>query len=376
LTAATNVVYKRLQALSGISLDRLIACFFILDILSLTLILMLTGGANNPFSLLYLVQITLSATILSKRWTRTLGLLAILCFGSLFFVYVPLRGLEPHRAPQDRNVHLIGMWVGFAFAATLITIFSGKISEALRQRDSQLVFLERQLAHRERLASLATLAAGAAHELSTPLATIAVVAKDLELSSGVSGPYSALAEDSRLIRSEVERCRRILQGMSAQGADLPGELPATLSADNLVHQLQTALPQEISTRLRVELGNLRGPLKVPVQGLVQSLSALLKNAAEAAPKGDILLRVNSEDHVCQFCVVDKGCGMSDEVLARLGEPFFSTKPAGSGMGLGVFLVRALAEQWGGELTFRSTVGAGTEARLDLPLSGAMDVRSH
>lgn len=379
-TASTNVFHRGLQLFllgtrttgtkrpvrSGIAFDKLIAGLFCFDILSLTGIFMLTGGASNPFSLLYLVQITLSATILSRRWTLALGAMAVLCFGSLFFFYVPLSALEPHHQQQDHDVHLVGMWVGFSFAACLIAIFSGKISEAFRQREAQLVSLERQLANKERLASLATLAAGAAHELSTPLATIAVVAKELERMSSASERHGAIAEDSRLIRSEVERCRRILNGMSAQGAELPGEFPRLLSGEELARQVLETLPAE--TRRRVQLAcHGPAPIKVPVLGLVQSLSALLKNAAEASPEGIITLRIDAERSVSHFKVIDNGCGMPREILERIGEPFFTTKPAGQGMGLGVFLVRAMAEQWGGRLTFQSARGSGTVAALELPL---------
>lgn len=368
ITASTNVFHRALQAFFGIAFDRLIAGLFCFDILSLTCVFALTGGASNPFSLLYLVQITLSAAILSRRWTLTLGVLAVLCFGSLFFFYFPLAALEPHHEQQDHDLHLIGMWVGFSFAACLIAIFSGKISEALRQREAQLVSLERQLANKERLASLATLAAGAAHELSTPLATIAVVAKELERMSSASEPYGAIAEDSRLIRSEVERCRRILQGMSAGGAELPGELPRVLSGEELSQQVLDALPSETRQRVHVAC---RGSanMSVPVQGLVQSLSALLKNAAEASVDGTITLQIGAEEGASRFQVIDNGCGMPPDVLERVGEPFFTTKPAGRGMGLGVFLVRALAEQWGGRLTFESNAGVGTVASLHLPLQG-------
>lgn len=278
ITPASNLAERYLRKMN-IAADRLIAALFCLDILCLTAILMLTGGASNPFSLLYLVQITLSATILSKRWTWFLGLLSILCFGALFRWYVPIPLIEGHHGGEGHDLHLTGMWIGFAVAAFLIALFSGKISEALRARETKLLSLQRQLAAKERLASLATLAAGAAHELSTPLATIAVVAKELEHFATHVEQNEAVAEDSRLIRSEVERCRLILQGMRAQGAEFPGESPVRLMADDVVRRLRDQLPAAVSQRLKVETLE---PVEmvVPLQALLQSLSALLKNAAE------------------------------------------------------------------------------------------------
>ncbi|MGA7412063.1 MAG: hypothetical protein WBW33_16415 [Bryobacteraceae bacterium] len=251
VTVASNALVQWLHERLAASLQFVIAGLFCLDILCLTAILMLTGGASNPFSLLYLVQITLSATILSKHWTWLLGLLSVLCFGALFRLYVPIPALEGHHSRETSDLHLIGMWVGFAVAAFLIALFSGKISEVLRLREIEMRHLQQQLAKRERLASLATLAAGAAHELATPLGTIAVVAKELEKHASDIRRDDAVAEDCRLIRSEIERCRHILEGMSVEGAELPGEMPARIKTQELAERLKKRLPSEFAKRLEI-----------------------------------------------------------------------------------------------------------------------------
>jgi two-component system, sensor histidine kinase RegB len=367
MTPASNVAERSLRKM-GVAADRLIAGLFCLDILCLTAILMLTGGASNPFSLLYLVQITLSATILSKRWTWFLGLLSIVCFGSIFQWYLPIPQLEGHHVSEGRDLHLVGMWIGFAVAAFLIALFSGKISEELRAREGQLLFLEQQLAAKQRLASLATLAAGAAHELSTPLATIAVVAKELEHFATQVSENEAVADDSRLIRSEVERCRLILQGMSAQGAEFPGEPPLSLTAHDVLRRLREHLPVELLQRAEMRAVE---PIKmtVPAQALIQSLSALLKNAADASGHGPITLDISHKNGRVLFAVRDEGPGMADDVSKRVGEPFFTTKPPGKGMGLGTFLVRTFAEFAGGSLKFDSVPGHGTTALLEISADG-------
>jgi two-component system sensor histidine kinase RegB len=350
-----------------VSLQRVIASLFCLDILSLTAILMLTGGASNPFSLLYLVQITLSATILNKYWTWLLGLLSVLCFGTLFWLYLPIPALGGHHAPGGEDLHLIGMWIGFAVAAFLIAFFSGQISEVLRRREQELRELQQLLAKRERLASLATLAAGAAHELATPLGTIAVVAKDLENYASETRPDNAVAEDSRLIRSEVERCRRILEGMSAQGAELPGEMPVQIAVAELLERLKASLPAGLSSRLEIrnDLGD--AITTIPVRAVIQSLTALIKNGVEAGTKTNVTIRISGMGDTVSFMVQDDGDGMSEEVLQRIAEPFFTTKPPGKGMGLGTFLVRTLAEGLGGALQFQSSTHQGTTATLELPV---------
>jgi two-component system sensor histidine kinase RegB len=365
LTVISNAFVQWRHRYLVASLQTVIAGLFCLDILTLTAILMLTGGASNPFSLLYLVQITLSATILNKYWTWLLGLLSILCFGTLFWLYLPIPALEGHHVTGGEDLHLLGMWIGFAVAAFLIALFSGQISEVLRRREHELRQLQQLLAKRERLASLATLAAGAAHELSTPLGTIAVVAKDLE-KYAVETRDAAVAEDSRLIRSEVERCRRILEGMSVQGAEHPGEMPVQIAITDLLTRLKASLSAELSTRLDIKNEMGEAVTVVPVQAVIQSLTALIKNSVESGAKTNVVLHVDGSNTTVRFAVKDDGDGMSEGVLERVAEPFFTTKPPGKGMGLGTFLVQVLAERLGGALRFESSTSQGTTATLELP----------
>jgi two-component system sensor histidine kinase RegB len=344
---------------------------FVLDTFCLTAVLMLTGGPNNPFTLLYLVQITLSATILTKRQTWALGGLATLCFGALFFHYRPIPVIEMHHHGQGGNLHLIGMWVGFAIATFFVALFSGKISELLRERESSLLDMQEQLARKDRLASLATLAAGAAHELSTPLGTIAVVAKDVERYAERTAHDASLAEDSRLIRSEVDRCHRILRRMSAEGAEPMGEALTMLSAHDVLRAVAREFPPD---RVRQQTESGSGiALLAPPQAIHQALSALVRNALDASQTGTaVLLNAERAGDFVRLVVSDRGSGMPEETLRRVGEPFFTTKAPGQGMGLGVFLVRTLAEQLNGHLTFSSTRGAGTVATLEIPANQSHD----
>jgi two-component system sensor histidine kinase RegB len=346
----------------------LIGWVFLLDTLCLTAVLMLSGGPNNPFSLLYLVHITLAAAILTRRQTWCLGLVACLCFALLFWRYHPIPQLEMHRMGDGMNLHLIGMWVGFAIASLLVAFFSGKISELLREREESLLRMQEELAKKDRLAALVTLAAGAAHELSTPLATIAVVAKELERYAIEIVRNTAIAEDSRLVRTEVDRCRAILTRMSTDGAEPAGEA----IEDVAVQWIVDAVRREVSALglLRVQMvkadaGNI---LRLPRHAVEQALIALVKNAFEASPRAvPVDLTVVSAADSVRFAVQDRGCGMNAEALRHAGEPFFTTKEPGKGMGLGIFLVRTLADRLGGRLVLESSLGKGTSAALDLPL---------
>jgi two-component system sensor histidine kinase RegB len=337
---------------------------FVLDTLCLTAVLMLTGGPNNPFTLLYLVQITVSATILTKRQTWALGGLATLCFGALFLLYRPIPIMEMHHRGDGANLHLIGMWVGFAIATFLVALFSGKISELLRDREASLLAMQEELARKDRLASLATLAAGAAHELGTPLGTIAVVAKEVERYAEQTARDGSLAEDCRLIRTEVDRCHGILRRMSADGAEPMGEAFAKLSIHGVLHAVAREFPPG---RVQPPIGPDPGlTVMAPPQAIHQALCALIKNALEAGgPDALVSLAAGQAGELVRLTVSDHGPGMPEQTLRRIGEPFFTTKAPGQGMGLGVFLVRSLAERIGGRLTYTSTPGAGTVAALEL-----------
>ena len=351
-----------------------LAGIFVLDTLCLTGILMLSGGPNNPFSLLYLVAITLSATILSKRQTWALGGLATICFGSLFWTYWPIPVLEMHRMEPGPNLHLIGMWVSFGVAAFLVAMFSGKISELLREREASLIQLQEELAKKDRLASLVTLAAGAAHELSTPLATIAVVAKEVERYAAQqedeeSEAMDSLAEDSRLIRREVERCRKILTRMSMEGAEPAGEASVEVQVSDLLATTLGEFGPSSRIRTKIADGAEAAKLVIPRRAVEQALVALIRNAVDAsANRAMVTVSAAVEGGSVQFLVEDTGGGMNEETLRHVGEPFFTTKEPGKGMGLGVFLVRTLAHRLGGGLTFESAVGRGTRVTFELPLT--------
>jgi two-component system sensor histidine kinase RegB len=369
-----------LGALSNLWLSRreyaaesaLIGWLFVLDTLGLTAVLMLTGGPTNPLSLLYLVYITLSAMILKQRQTWALGLLASACFALLFWRYRPIPALEMHHHGDGVNVHLFGMWLGFGIAALLVAMFSGRISSLLRQHERSLFLMQDELARKDRLASLVTLAAGAAHELSTPLATIAVVANDLERYATRTLGDGGLAEDSRLIRTEVERCRAILQRLSVEGAEPAGEAIEAVKAGILVSAAQAAFASGSVLKVDTSREDLESVLKVPRHAVQQAIVALVKNAVEASPAGSVVsLATSRSTESIRFEVKDSGPGMSEEALRHAGEPFFTTKEPGRGMGLGIFLVRTLADRLGGRLTFDSSAAKGTCAVLELPLAGTV-----
>jgi two-component system sensor histidine kinase RegB len=269
--------------------------------------------------------------------------------------------------------HLHGMWVAFALAAIFVVFFVQRVSGALAEREAELQQTRARAARREKLASLATLAAGAAHELGTPLSTIAVVAKELERS--LSGGPADVRSDLRLVREQVARCREILDRMAAHAGENVGESLAPLAVADWVASALDGLRGR--DRVLVDpLPAAGAEIVGPPRALGDALRGLLKNALQAsAPSTPVRLRISAEGGRVVATVQDRGPGMPPDVLARVGEPFFTTKVPGEGMGLGLFLTRALAEQLGGEFHISSRSGSGTEASIDLPAVGAAEKRS-
>ena len=363
LLAASNLVLGRWVAHGRPAPPRVFGAVLAADVTLLTTLLWLTGGASNPFTAVYLVYIALAAVTLGSRWTWTIAAIAVAGYGVLFIVAPPA---DPHaaHAPNDLSGHLAGMWVAFLSAALLIGFFVTRVREALDQRERDLAEARRAAAAQERLASLTTLAAGAAHELATPLATIAVASKELLRAAEGKGVDPALLEDARLIRAQVERCRQILDHMSGRADASTVDPPALIDPSVVIREAIEALPSGSGSRVRVQVASGLPGVHIPRVGIARVLTTLLKNAIDASPaESPVDLVVSSAADQLQFAVSDSGRGMDAATLARAGEPFFTTKAAGAGFGLGLFLARTFVEQWGGRFSLSSQPGRGTVAAV-------------
>ena len=339
-----------------------------LDVLLFSGLLYLTGGPLNPFSFLYLIPIALASITVRAAWTWTLVGLSLACSAFLFAAHRPLP-LGDHA--RHMSLHLQGMWVAFGVAASFIVYFLWRVRRALERHERELDAARAAAQRQEKLASLATLAAGAAHELLTPLSTIAVIAGDLQRDLAQPGASARAVEDARLVRAEVDRCRAIIERMRADAGDTAGESFAAVPVAALV---ESAVGGVAGSRVAVrpQIADAVGQrlLTVPPRAVGQALSALIENAQQASPPGDdVVVRVAPSGGRIRFEISDRGQGMPADVLARVGEPFFTTKPAGKGMGLGVFLARAVADRLGGEVTITSAPGTGTSVVFALPWDG-------
>lgn len=360
--AAALVWLRSGRARSG----RPLGLLMVYDVLHLTALLFLTGGPFNPFSLMYLVLIALATVTLTERQVWALVVLSAGCSALLFWQHRPLLLTGGHA--EHMRIHLYGMWVAFSVAACFLVYFLVRIRRVLAARDLALQEAQRQAAYKEKLASLATLAAGAAHELATPLSTIALVAQELEHHPELHA--ESVRADIALIRSEVARCRVVLDQMAVDAGQGTGDALVSATLSELLAVSCSGLPLQPHVVQQVE--TTAQAVVLPLRTLGQALRGLVKNAQEASPSGSVVVVrswLEPLTQTLQLEVQDHGSGMSAEIAQRVGEPFFSTKAEGHGMGLGVFLCRAVVESLGGELQLTSTLGAGTRATVRIPVAG-------
>lgn len=351
------------------------------DILQLAALLYLTGGLENPFSFLFLVPVTVSATTLPLSRTVVLAALTLAAVTVLAVFHLPLpwRAGERFELPA---VYIAGMWTALTCGLVFATIYANRIAREARQMSDALAAAEIVLAREQRLSALDGLAAAAAHELGTPLATIALVAKELKRELQATGP---VAEDLDLLISQAGRCREILSRLADRNAQLD-EMYASLKL--------TAMIEEIVAPLRgggvvfaVDAQPAAGageafaaePVIARNPAIKYALANLVENAADfAEQRVDIELRWGPGE--ISVTVADDGPGFAQEVIDRLGEPYVTTRPGyglpdeeetlqrEEGMGLGFFIAKTLLERTGATVTLanRPAPGHGARVRMSWP----------
>ena len=333
------------------------------DVLALTALLALSGGAYNPFAVLYLVHITIAAVVLPPRWSLALTAVSIAAYTLLQLM--PEGPLLVLGGEDQLVLHARGRWVAFVVAAVFIGTFTLRMSGSLRRREASGAEAA------ERLAALGTLAAGTAHELNTPLGTIAILAG--ELAAQLEGDRRAEAEE---IRNQVQRCKQIITGMLAPrgGADLeePKEFEVAPVLEAAVKRWQEGRPGPKPV-LDIQPQATRARARLPVHAFERAIANLLDNAAEATenrPAREVRIGLTRSQGELRIQVSDNGIGVPEPLLRRIGEPFFTTKEPGRGTGLGLYLARHVVERQGGEMRVASAEGRGTEVILTVPEAGA------
>ncbi|MCF6320175.1 MAG: ActS/PrrB/RegB family redox-sensitive histidine kinase [Rhizobiaceae bacterium] len=324
------------------------------DILQLTALLYLTGGLRNPFSLLLIVPVVVSATTLSQRQTLLLGALAVISLSMLAVFHQPL----PWYSDQELVIPLLfvaGTWIAIVAGMGFTAIYAYRLANENRLQSNALLATEVILQREQYLSSLDGLAAAAAHELGTPLSTIALVATEMSRELPEDSP---LAEDALLLRSQAARCRDILQkltSLSDQGEFHLGYLSFASLIDEVIEPHRN-FGIEIEARFE---NRIKTPFKYPVfvrnPAIMYGLGNLVENAVDFAGSRVDIDAWWSEEQVT-IVITDDGPGYPKELLGRIGEPYLSTRnrnkeKSGGGLGLGLFIAKTLLERSGATLEF-------------------------
>lgn len=341
-----------------------------IDLITLTAMLHFSGGIDNPFSAFYFVNLAVAGVILQSHIAWGMTVLAITGFATLMFSYVPLSVLEPLGDSHDNSTRHWGSFLAFAASASVVTYFVISTSQELLRREQQLRRVQSEQERTRQLDSLSTLAAGAAHELATPMSTVLLIARELQHHlDGVDVP-GTVHNDLQLIESELRHCRAILDRMRAAVGESAGESWQQTTLGELIDIVLEGIrePQRVEISTETEAFE-DSDLWLPCEAVAQAIRNLIHNGLDASPSdSQVIVAATVDENRVYFKVIDEGEGMSDNVLNRLGQPFFTTKEPGRGMGLGLFLTRNVIQRLGGQLRFETRGGAGTTALVELPRS--------
>lgn len=333
------------------------------DLMQLGGLLYLTGGLGNPFAFLLLAPVMVSAAGLSARNTLYLGLLAAAIATLIAAVHLPLPWPEGQtfRLPP---VYAIGVWIALVCSLTFMSIYAFRVAEEARQLSDALMASELVLAREQHLHALDGLAAAAAHELGTPLATVYLSAKelarDLANERDIPSP-EMLREEMALILSQAERCREILSKLSS----LSDDRDQHFRGEKLSHLLdQVAEPARAAgARIRIDVQGEGGePVAHRNPAIHYGLGNLLENAVDFADS-TVTVTARWNDSQILLEIADDGHGFTPDVMSRLGEPYVTARGArdgrpgqgqtGGGLGLGFFIAKTLLERTGAELRLRN-----------------------
>lgn len=370
------LVLGALLALNGLSLvwlkrrlqisSHALFIALLLDVAALTVQLYFSGGATNPFTALYLLQIALAAVLLTAREAWIVVAVTCLAFIGLIRINQPLAVLPPDSLLK---LHIFGMFVCFALGAVLLVIFVTRVSRNLSERDTHLANLKRQAAEEDHIVRLGLLASGAAHELGTPLASVSVILGDWRRMPEIA-ENPEMMQELQEMQAAVRRCKSILRGILLSAGEARGEAPEVTTLHRFLGDIARDWSDgRPSGTLQYHAGS--GALGEDVaivsdQALKQVVTNLLDNAFEVSP-GWIRLNAERRGDMLRIEVLDLGPGFSATQLENFGKPYHSTK-ARPGAGLGLFLVVNVIRKLGGTVTAHNRPDGGATVTVELPLA--------
>ncbi len=353
------------------------------DILELAALLYLTGGIENPFTFLIVAPVTVSAATLSQKKTILLGLLALAAALFLVEFHWPLPW-GPLGKPMLPRLYKLGLLASIAAGMIFLVLYAARLSKEARQMSAALTATEHILAREQRLHAIDGLAAAAAHELGTPLATISLVTKELERDAGTLSPE--VRDDITLLRSQAERCREILRKLTRRPDAETDPHHVSLPVTQLLHE--AAAPYMMLAR-KIEIRTAPAgsaaaagqwePIGERRPGVIYGLGNIIENAADFA-RETVTIEAGWTAKSVVVTIADDGPGIAPEIIDTLGDPYVTTRASGqrsaitgkeaSGLGLGFFIAKTLLERSGAKLTFtnRKAPETGAIVRVVWPRS--------
>ncbi|MEM7729288.1 MAG: ActS/PrrB/RegB family redox-sensitive histidine kinase [Pseudomonadota bacterium] len=334
------------------------------DILQLGLLLYLNGGIENPFAILFLAPVVTSATTLSKGVLTTVAVMALIAATALLFWHSPLPWI-PGIDFKLPFVFEVGMLASIVVGTGFTSLYAWRATTESRKMSAALSMTEQRLAQERKLSALGSLAAAAAHELGTPLATIAVVAKEMTRDL----PDGPMGDDAKLLLEQAQRCRSILEQLALRG-DTPDIIHEELSLEDLLEEAAEGFIDR-DKDIVVDSDQPEGGLPLTIRRrpeLLYAMKNFTENAVDFA-QSRVELRALVSDGRISVTVDDDGPGFDPLVRGRLGQPYVTTRSKGGsagGLGLGVFIASTLVERTGGRVRFERSDLGGARVRCDWP----------
>lgn len=344
--AVVNIyTWRRIRNGAQVS-DQMFLAQLLIDVVALFGLLYFSGGATNPFASLFILQVIIAAVALPAFYTWLVAAITISAYTALMFWNVEVPYFLHHHLGDFFSLHVQGMWISFMLLAVIVAWFVVRMNGTIRRQDALL-------AEAEKIAALGVLATGAAHELGTPLATMAVLAEDCP------------PEKARQLAGQITRCKQILSRITAAGGVTRAEGGAPMALDDFLGQMveewQLMHP---AVKLETKIGRMGAPRIVAEQGLKQTLVNLLDNAADASPHW---VRIEAQWSAQELTVriQDKGAGIAAEIKDTFGQLGVTTKA--DGFGLGLFLAKSVIARLEGSIEWQAWEGQGTVVVVTLPL---------
>ncbi|MFH1216752.1 MAG: HAMP domain-containing sensor histidine kinase [Pseudomonadota bacterium] len=388
LLASNALLLYRLKQGRIIHFKSLATIMIFFDVALLAILFCRISCVLNPFVILFVIYLFFGALLLRPRWAFLLVCFTLACYVVFFITADPMvmdekalaKLQEAGLMPPGEYMAAFTLFTGYvkadlvSYSRVMFAVFLGalvimsflvsRVRSSIEQQRKTIDELEKIKNRTDKLATLATFAAGAAHEFSTPLSTIAVASGEMLYNLRDQEGNPDLIEDCRLIRDQVGRCKEILYQMAADAGEHLGENVETFSVRDLIGNVLESFAPEAQQHLIFANKVESMQITLPIRTLVRTLRNILKNAMDASEQGTpIFFTCTMDETHIFFSVQDHGCGMDEETARKALDPFFSTKEPGKGMGLGLYLAQTMVQSYGGDVYIESIPGEGTTVTL-------------